>query len=168
MQLYCKTIAGVLTVLATHADGDTTPASAYGDAVVILPYAGALPLGELLGKAAPAPDLYAYAAAKRYAVETGGIVLNGTRIDTSVASQSKIGNAYLLLQASGGASVEFKAESGFITLTADQFKTLALAVGGHVQACYAKEADVDAGVSAGTIKTIAEVDAAFTGLVPAA
>lgn len=167
MQLYCKTIAGVLTVLAAHVDGDSTPAAAYGEGIVILPYSGDLPLGDLLGKAAPAPDLYAYAAAKRYAVETGGITLNGARIDTSVASQAKIGNAYLLLQASGGASVEFKAESGFITLTADQFKTLALAVGGHVQACYAKEADVDAGVSAGTIKTLADIDAAFASLLAA-
>lgn len=165
MQLYCKTIAGVLTVLAAHADGDATPASAYGEGIVVLPYSGDLPLEDLIGKAAPAPDLYAYAAAKRYAVETGGIALNGARIDTSVASQAKIGNAYLLLQASGGASVEFKAESGFVTLTADQFKTLALAVGRHVQACYAKEADVDAAISAGTIKTIAEVDTAFAGLV---
>ena len=35
----------------------------------------------------PAPvDLYAYAASKRYAVETGGIVLNGMRVMTDRAS----------------------------------------------------------------------------------
>ena len=168
MQLYCKTIDGVLIAVAAHADGDATPASAYGEGAVILPYAGGASIVDLIGKAAPPPDLYAYAAAQRYAAETGGLSLNGARIDTSTASQAKIGNAYLLLQASGAASVEFKAESGFITLTADQFKTLALAVGGHVQACYAKEADVDAAVSAGTIKTIAEIDAAFAGLAPGA
>ena len=112
----------------------------------------------------PAIDLTAYAAAKRYAVETGGVTLNGARIDTSTGSQAKIGNAYALMQASGVASVEFKTQDGFVTLTAEQFKALALGVGGHVQACYAVEASVDADISAGTIKTLAEVDAAFSSL----
>jgi hypothetical protein len=54
MQLYCKTVGGALAVVASHADGDTTPTSAYGDGVIILPYSGDAPLEDLLGK--PVPD----------------------------------------------------------------------------------------------------------------
>ena len=165
MQLYCKTIAAILTVLAAHPDGDTTPASAYGEGVVALSYGGDLTVAEPLGKPAPAVDLSAYAAARRYAVETGGIALNGARIDTSAGAQAKIGNAYALMQASGAPSVEFKTQDGFVTLTADQFKALAIAVGQHVQAAYAREADVDAGIMAGTLETSADIDAAFASLI---
>ena len=112
------------------------------------------------------PVLLAYAAAKRYAVETGGITVNGARIATDAVSQAKVGNAYQLLQASSAASVEFKSQSGFVTLTADQFKVLAVAVGQHVQACFAREADVEAAIlaSPATITTTAQIDAAFAAL----
>jgi hypothetical protein len=129
-------------------------------------------LAAVLALPDPAPAasaLLAYAAAKRLEVETGGITVNGAPIATDRGSQAMIGNAYAYVQASGAESVSYKATTGFVTLTADQFKAVALAVGAHVQACFAAEAEVDAGINASpaTITTFAQIDAVFAALSPA-
>lgn len=115
-------------------------------------------------------DLVAYAAARRFAVEVGGVDVNGVRIATDRDSQSMVANAYAGMQASGATSVKFKAASGWIELTTDQLKAIALAVFAHAQACFAAEDGCDAGINASppTITTYAEVDAAFASLMPAA
>ena len=115
-------------------------------------------------------DLIAYAAARRFAVETGGVDVNGLRVATDRGSQSMVANAYAGMQAAGAASVKFKAASGWIDLTADQLKAVALAVFAHVQASFAAEDACDAGINASppTIATLADVDAAFASLAPAA
>ena len=108
----------------------------------------------------PAPvDLYAYAASKRYAVETGGIVLNGMRVMTDRASQSLITGAYNYVQANPDVLVKFKTSAGFIELTAAQMTTIANAVGAHVQAAFAAESDVNVQIIDGMITTKAGVDA---------
>ncbi|MCJ2144277.1 DUF4376 domain-containing protein [Methylobacterium sp. E-066] len=168
MQLYCKPAGDGLTVLAVHADGDTSPLAAYSGATIVLPYAGTERPADLLGKAPPAIDLSAYAAAKRFAVETGGVTVAGAAIATDRDSQAMIGNAYAYVycQASGAASVSYKSKAGFVTLTADQIKAVALAVSAHVQACFQAEDAVDAALAATppTITTLAQVDAAFASL----
>lgn len=115
-------------------------------------------------------QLTAYAATKRYAVETGGIVFNGAPIATDRESQSMAGNAHAYVQASGAASVSYKTAAGFVTLSADQIKAVALAIGAHVQACFAAEDAADAAINASppTIATLAEVDAAFAAVIAAA
>ena len=115
-------------------------------------------------------DLVAYAAARRFAVEVGGVDVNGVRIATDRDSRSMVANAYAGMQVSGAPSVKFKAASGWIELTTDQLKAIALAVFAHVQACFAAEDGCDAGINASppTITTYAEVDAAFASLMPAA
>ena len=160
----------------------------YGDAVavrmadlpagaVVVPYDRSL---EALGRvgAEPPPgvpdlrpyraplaiDLAAYAALKRYYVETGGIVVAGATVATDLKSQTRISNAYQYVQASGAASVSYKSPAGFVTLTAEQVKPLALAVGAHVQACFKAEDDAEAAITSGAAKTIADVDAFFAGL----
>ncbi len=45
-------------------------------------------------------QLVAYAAAKRFAVETGGLSVNGLTVATDRDSQSMIANAYAGMQAS--------------------------------------------------------------------
>lgn len=109
-----------------------------------------------------AAELIAYAAAKRFAVEAGGITVGGAKIATDRDSQAMIGNAFAYVTASGAASVRFKAASGWVTLTADQVKALALAVGAHVQAAFAVEDDLDAAINASppTVTTTAQIDAA--------
>lgn len=107
-------------------------------------------------------DLTAYAAAKRFTVETGGITVNGETIDTSRDSQSMITGAYTYSQAHPSETIKFKAVSGWVSLDAATMSAIATAVGAHVQACFAAEANVAAAIAAGTIATIAEIDAFFT------
>jgi hypothetical protein len=107
----------------------------------------------------PVPvDLYAYAATKRYAAETGGIVLNGMRVMTDRQSQSLITGAYNYVQANPEVTVNFKTAAGFVELTAAQMTAIANAVGAHVQASFAAEGEVDKQIIAGTITTTAEID----------
>ncbi|MFB2562419.1 DUF4376 domain-containing protein [Rhizobium sp. IMFF44] len=107
----------------------------------------------------PPIDLYAYAASKRYAVETGGIVLNGMRVMTDRASQSLITGAYNYVQANPEIAVKFKTSGGFVELTAAQMTAIANAVGAHVQAAFAAEGEINQQIIAGTITTLAEIDA---------
>ncbi len=108
----------------------------------------------------PAPvDLYAYAASKRYAIETGGIVINGMSITTDRASQSMITGAYSYVQANPTVTVKFKTAAGFVELTAEQMTAVANAVGAHVQASFAAEGEVTNRIVAGTITAKAEIDA---------
>lgn len=119
--------------------------------------------------AATPADLVTYAAARRYAVEIGGVDVSGVRVATDRDSQSMVANAFAGMQASGISSVKFKATSGWIDLTPDQLKAVALAVFAHVQACFTAEDACDAGINASppTITTFAEIDAAFASLAPA-
>lgn len=108
----------------------------------------------------PAPvDLYAYAATRRYAVETGGIVMDGMRVMTDRQSQSLITGAYNYVQAKPNVTVKFKTAGGFVELTAGQMTVIANAVGAHVQASFAVESEVNKQIIAGTITTKAEIDA---------
>lgn len=123
------------------------------------------------GDTAPSVEqLVAYAKAKRDAAEVAGVEVGGVSIDTSLDSQNRIGNAYAYAEAAGLASVTFKAASGWIVLSLDQLKAVSLAVGAHVQACFAAEDACDAGINASppTITGYAEIDAAFASLMPAA
>lgn len=105
-------------------------------------------------------DLITYAAAKRFAVETGGVTVGGAAIDTSRDSQSMITGAYTYSQAHPSETINFKAASGWVVLDAATLAAIATAVGAHVQACFAAEAAVAAAIDAGTITTTAAIDAA--------
>jgi hypothetical protein len=111
-----------------------------------------------------ADELKAYAARRRFAVETGGILYNGASIATDRESQAMINGAFSLAQISPDISVQFKTAAGFVTLNAAAITALALAVAAHVQACFAKEQSVDDQITAGTMKLTSEIDIAFTAL----
>ncbi|QIB37844.1 DUF4376 domain-containing protein [Rhizobium oryzihabitans] len=101
-------------------------------------------------EAAPTADeLRTYAAMKRFAVETGGIVINSATIDTSRDSQSMIANAHSYIVSSGAPSTRFKALSGWITLSAAEVTSAALAVGAHVQASFNAEGAVNDLIASG-------------------
>ena len=119
-------------------------------------------LRDVLAAVYPAGMLETYAAAKRFEIETAGITVAGTLVDTSRDSQSMITNALSYVTAASASSVKYKAASGWVTLSADTIKAMALAVGAHVQACFEKEAMIASGIANGTIKTRAAIDAAFT------
>lgn len=105
-------------------------------------------------------QLISYAASKRYAVETGGIVLNEMRVMTDRASQSLITGAYNYVRANPDVTVKFKTAAGFVELTATQLTAIANAVGAHVQAAFATEANLSAEISSGSVKSFADIDIA--------
>lgn len=102
--------------------------------------------------------LKAYAAAKRYAIETGGVTIDGVTVDTSRESQTMITGATAYVAANPDATITFKAVSGWVDLTAAQVTAIGAAVGAHVQACFTAEAAVDTAIDAGTITTTSEID----------
>lgn len=104
--------------------------------------------------------LRAYAADKRYAVETGGLVVGGRRIDTSRDSQALITGAHAYVSAADVPTVEFKAAGGWVTLTRADVQGIALAVAAHVQACFAVERAIDTAIEADEITSTTEIDAA--------
>lgn len=109
----------------------------------------------------PQINLTAYVAQKRWEKETGGIEVNGQIIDTSRESQSMITRAYAYSQANPSETIQFKAASGWVTLDAPTMAAIATAVGAHVQACFALEANIAGQIANGTITTTGEIDAAF-------
>ena len=104
--------------------------------------------------------LLAYAADKRWQVETGGIEVGGAAIDTSRESQAMITGAYAYSQANPAETISYKATSGWVTIDAATMAAIATAVGAHVQACFAIEASVAAEIEDGTITTTEQIDAA--------
>lgn len=116
------------------------------------------------GIAATSDDLPAYAAELRYGAETNGIDIGGSTIATDRQSQALINGAFNLAQADPNTVFRFKTADGFMTLDAAAIQIIAIEVGRHVQACFAKEADVVASIASGSITLREQVAAAFAGL----
>lgn len=115
--------------------------------------------------APPAPTLAEVKAAKkaelaaaRYAAEIGGIEFAGAHIKTDRESQALITGAALSATQDPGYSVVWKAEGGFVTLSAEQIIAAAQAVRAHVERCFSREAElvaaVDAAKSAKVVRAI--------------
>lgn len=84
-------------------------------------------------------------AADRYAVEVAGVSLpNGEVIATDRESQSKIAGALLYVQRNPSATINWKTESGWVTLTKADIENFADLIAAHVQACFdAEKAQVE-------------------------
>jgi len=137
-----------------------------GDSLIVLDdgASGAIPSPEEIAAARAALDaglLPTYAAKKRWDVETGGITVSGATVDTSRESQAMITGAHSFALANPAAVISYKSASGFVTLDAAAMVAVATAVGQHVQACFAREAEVVAAVAAETVTSRAAIDAAF-------
>ena len=118
-----------------------------------------------LALAPPPVNLAAYAALARYGKETGGITVAGVPIATDRESQAMITGAYVVASTNAAWSTAWKTGTGaFVTVTAAQMIAIALAVAAHVGNCFASEATTDAAITAGTITTTAQVDAAFAAI----
>jgi len=138
-----------------------------GDGVVVIdpgygdpPSEGAVAAAEAAIEADPAA-LAAHAAAVRFAVETGGITVSGATVDTSRESQAMITGAHSYVLATPAAVIFYKSAGGFVTLDAATMVAVATAVGQHVQACFAREAEVVVAIAAETVTSRAAIDAAF-------
>lgn len=90
-------------------------------------------------------------AAIRYARETGGTTVNGMAIHTDDRSKE------LIWGMANRAVPHFKAAPGrFIALDKSQTGAIAEAVAQHVQACFSREAELDAEIAAAT--TVEELE----------
>lgn len=105
-------------------------------------------------------DLLAYAAMRRWCVETGGVNVSGTLLATDRESTGIMLGAVVWATMHPAATRRWKALSGWVTLSAEQIIALGNAVAAHVQAAFDTEDTVVAGITAGTITTMAEIDAA--------
>ncbi|UYL85493.1 hypothetical protein gp38 [Acidovorax phage Aval] len=84
--------------------------------------------------------LQAAATAQRWAVETGGVTLpGGTRVGTTVDDQNRITTVIANAQLAGVTEVDFKAASGWVSLTLDDLRGIAALIAQHVQACFSAE-----------------------------
>jgi len=101
----------------------------------------------------PAPDWLALIAARRWAAETGGIVLGGMPVDTDDRSKLLINGAALRASRDSSYTLHWKTVEGFIDLPADQVLIMADAVSDHVQACFTRESELQAAVFDGAITT---------------
>lgn len=109
-------------------------------------------------------QLIAYAAKKRFALETGGITMGGVQVLTDRDSQAMIGNAFASAKDDPTFTTKWKgADGNFVPLDNATLLAIGRAVRDHVNACFSKEADVVAGIKADpqTIGSEASIDAAF-------
>ena len=84
-------------------------------------------------------SLKARATSMRWERETGGIKIDGIEVLTGVEDQNRITTVVANAQRSGLANVDFKAASGWKTITVAQVEAIACAVALHVQACFTAE-----------------------------
>jgi hypothetical protein len=95
----------------------------------------------------------------RWEVETGGITLNGEAIATDAATQAKLSGALQLVQDDDTRILDWKGVNGWIILDAADVTAIAVSVGGHVQACFTREKEMLAAVTAAeTTAALALVD----------
>ena len=79
-------------------------------------------------------------SAKRWAVETGGMALpGGAVVGTTIDDQNRITSVIANAQLAGVVSVDFKAQSGWVTLPLEHMRGIAAAIALHVQACFSAE-----------------------------
>ncbi|WP_418459723.1 DUF4376 domain-containing protein [Brucella intermedia] len=103
-----------------------------------------------------------YAANKRWQKETGGIEINGLTVATDDRSKTMISGARVAAQNDPNFTTQWKAAGGsFVTIDAAAVIGISDAMLAHVSSCFATEAQVLAGIEAGTISTIEQIDTAF-------
>lgn len=78
-------------------------------------------------------------AAKRYEIETGGITVNGSTISTDRDSQAMLTSAWVIMQMTPNAVIDWKAPTGWVKLNKAAIEPIAMAVSTHVQACFTAE-----------------------------
>ncbi len=84
--------------------------------------------------------LLAAATARRWEVETGGVSFpDGTRVGTTTEDQNRITTVIANAALAGVSAVDFKAATGWVSLTLAELQGLAAVIALHVQACFTAE-----------------------------
>lgn len=78
--------------------------------------------------------------AKRWQIETGGLTLpSGVRVATGIDDQNRITSVIANAELAGVESVDFKAASGWVSISVADLKAVAAAIALHVQRCFTAE-----------------------------
>lgn len=85
-------------------------------------------------------------AAKRYAVETGGLMIGGMAINTEDRSKTLLNGSAFKAFRNPAYVLRWKTPEGFIDLDSEQVMTIADAVADFVQACFDREDELIAAV----------------------
>lgn len=114
-------------------------------------------------------QLVTYAAAACFKREAGGLTVDGIPVATDRASQARITAAVViahLISPSSWTATWKTADGAFIEINAAQIMTIAEAVVGLVDRCFAVEASLVAAITASppTVTLKAEIDAAFAAI----
>jgi hypothetical protein len=98
-------------------------------------------------------------AAKRFAVETGGITIGEVAIRTDRESQALVTGALALVTADPERLIDWKGAGGWVQLDAVAMTAIAMAVGTHIQGCFSNEkAHAEAIAALNTSAAIAAYD----------
>ncbi len=103
-------------------------------------------------------ELEKHLANKRWEVETGGIVVNTMPIPTDDRAKILIEGAAAAL--GDNDTTKFKAGDNWIDINGSTIRILLAAITAHVQACFAKEADLSGLIHKGDITTYDEIESA--------
>lgn len=103
-------------------------------------------------------ELEEYLANKRWEVEIGGIVVSNMPIPTDDRAKILIEGAAAAL--GDNDTTKFKAGDNWIDINGATIRTLLTAITAHVQACFAKEAELSGLIHTADITTYDEIEAA--------
>ena len=100
--------------------------------------------------------LKARAGAKRWAVETGGVEIQGFgRIPTGLEDQNRVATSIQGMERAGLIEVDYKLPSGWARLTLDELVDVGKAITTHVEACFARERQLHTEIdAAGSIEEL--------------
>lgn len=85
-------------------------------------------------------QLKADIAEQRWKRETAGLVLaGGLRVKTGREDRASFAETLADMESRGLDAIDFKTSDGFVTLTANEARTISRAVSEHVQACFSAE-----------------------------
>jgi len=102
-------------------------------------------------------ELIASVAAKRYAVETGGIIRGGKRINTTRESQAMVTAAYQALNSGLILTTNWKADDGtFSAIDFNDLKPVATIIAQHVADCFT--AEMNHQISIAALSTQSEIN----------
>jgi hypothetical protein len=84
---------------------------------------------------------------------------------SDTTSRNVLINAREKVKAAPGSTIQFKLTDGnFVTLSEAQLDTAVVAMATFIEACFTKESETLAGIIAGTVTELDEIDTAFAGV----
>lgn len=107
------------------------------------------------------PTLKAKLAEIRYNTVDAGFELGGVRILCDTRTTAYLTAIFIEAQADPAFTVQWKAPTGFVTLTSAMIAQISRAARGYVQKCFDAEAAVLAKIESGEVTSDAQMQAAF-------